>query len=167
MRGDELRITVKALGRHTRRVRRLAPGTRVLATGPFGALTAHRRTRRKVLLLAGGVGITPLRALFETLPGAPGDLTLLYRAGTAEQLVLSGELEAIARSRQAALHYLLGPSDASFDPLAPQALRNLVPELAEHDVYVCGPPGMTAAATAALVRAGVPEDHIHAECFTF
>ncbi|MFE5026006.1 ferric reductase-like transmembrane domain-containing protein [Streptomyces sp. NPDC056656] len=167
VRGDELRITVKALGRHTRRVRRLAPGTRVLATGPFGALTAHRRTRRKVLLLAGGVGITPLRALFETLPGAPGDLTLLYRAGTAEQLVLSGELEAIARSRQAALHYLLGPSDASFDPLAPQALRNLVPELAEHDVYVCGPPGMTAAATAALVRAGVPEGHIHAECFTF
>ncbi|MGX1670702.1 ferredoxin reductase family protein [Streptomyces sp. NPDC055400] len=167
VRGDELRITVKALGRHTRRVRRLAPGTRVLATGPFGALTAHRRTRRKVLLLAGGVGITPLRALFETLPGAPGDLTLLYRAGTAEQLVLSEELEAIARSRQAALHYLLGPSDASFDPLAPQALRNLVPELAEHDVYVCGPPGMTAAATTALVRAGVPEDHIHAECFKF
>ncbi|MFD3479741.1 ferric reductase-like transmembrane domain-containing protein [Streptomyces sp. NPDC058695] len=167
VRGDELRITVKALGRHTRRVRRLAPGTRVLATGPFGALTAHRRTRRKVLLLAGGVGITPLRALFETLPGAPGDLTLLYRAGTAEQLVLSAELEAIARSRQAALHYLLGPSDASFDPLAPQALRNLVPELAEHDVYVCGPPGMSAAATAALVRAGVPEVHIHAECFTF
>ncbi|MFG2518560.1 ferric reductase-like transmembrane domain-containing protein [Streptomyces sp. NPDC048527] len=166
VRGDELRITVKALGRHTRRVRRLTPGTRVLATGPFGALTAHRRTRRKVLLLAGGVGITPLRALFETLPGAPGDLTLLYRASTAEQLVLSGELEAIARSRQAALHYLLGPSDASFDPLAPQALRNLVPELAEHDVYVCGPPGMTAAATAALVRAGVPEGHIHAECFT-
>ncbi|MFB8266772.1 ferric reductase-like transmembrane domain-containing protein [Streptomyces sp. NPDC055955] len=167
VRGDELRITVKALGRHTRRVRRIAPGTRVLATGPFGALTAHRRTRRKVLLLAGGVGITPLRALFETLPGTAGDLTLLYRASTAEQLVLSGELEAIARSRQAALHYLLGPSDASFDPLAPQALRNLVPELAEHDVYVCGPPGMTAAATTALVRAGVPEGHIHAECFTF
>ncbi|MFF1255516.1 ferric reductase-like transmembrane domain-containing protein [Streptomyces sp. NPDC058321] len=167
VRGDELRITVKALGRHTRRVRRIAPGTRVLATGPFGALTAHRRTRRKVLLLAGGVGITPLRALFETLPGAPGDLTLLYRASTAEHLVLSVELEAIARSRQAALHYLLGPSDASFDPLAPQALRNLVPELAEHDVYVCGPPGMTAAATTALVRAGVPEGHIHAECFTF
>ncbi|MFJ2769707.1 ferric reductase-like transmembrane domain-containing protein [Streptomyces sp. NPDC087300] len=167
VRDDTLRITVKAAGDHTRRMRRLKPGTRVLATGPFGALTAHRRTRRKVLLLAGGVGITPMRALFETLPGGPGDLTLLYRAGSSEQLVLRAELEAIAASRQAGLHYLLGPSDAAFDPLAPQALRNLIPDLAEHDVYLCGPPGMSAAATTALVRAGVPEERIHAECFTY
>ncbi|MFK4064498.1 ferric reductase-like transmembrane domain-containing protein [Streptomyces sp. NPDC029674] len=167
VRDDTLRITVKAAGDHTRRIRRLRPGTRVLATGPFGALTAHRRTRRKVLLLAGGVGITPMRALFETLPGGPGDLTLLYRASSAEQLVLRDELEAIAASRQAGLHYLLGPSGAAFDPLAPQSLRNLVPDLADHDVYLCGPPGMSAAATTALVRAGVPEDRIHAECFTF
>ncbi|MBC9716141.1 ferredoxin reductase family protein [Streptomyces sp. TRM66268-LWL] len=167
VRENTLRITVKAAGNHTRRMRRLRPGTRVLATGPFGALTAHRRTRRKVLLLAGGVGITPMRALFETLPGGPGEVTLLYRANNAAQLVLREELEAIAATRQAALHYLLGPSDASFDPLAPQALRNLVPDLAEHDVYLCGPPRMAEAATAALVRAGVPEEHIHAENFTF
>ncbi|MEU6121979.1 ferric reductase-like transmembrane domain-containing protein [Streptomyces sp. NPDC047123] len=167
VRDDTLRITVKAAGDHTRRMRRLRPGTRVLATGPFGALTAHRRTRRKVLLLAGGVGITPMRALFETLPGGPGDVTLLYRAGSADQLVLREELEAIAERRQAGLHYLLGRSDAAFDPLAPQALRNLIPDLAEHDVYLCGPPGMSAAAEAALVRAGVPAERIHAECFTF
>ena len=43
-------------------------------------MTAGRRSRNKVLLIAGGAGITPLRALFETLPGGPGDLTLLYRA---------------------------------------------------------------------------------------
>ncbi|WP_420033558.1 ferric reductase-like transmembrane domain-containing protein [Streptomyces sp. cg28] len=165
--GDHVRITVQAVGRHTRRVRRLRPGVRVVATGPFGALTAHRRTRRKVLLLAGGVGITPLRALFETLPGAPGDLTLLYRASNADRLILREELESIAHTRRAALHYLLGPSDAAFDPLAPQALRDLVPGLADHDVYVCGPPGMTAAATTALARAGVPADRVHAESFTY
>lgn len=192
VRDDTLRITVKAIGDHTRRMRRLKPGTRVFATGPFGALTAHRRTRRKVLLLAGGMGITPMRALFETLPGGPGDITLLYRAGSAEQLVLRDELEEIARSRGAALHYLLGRSDAAFDPspspssssslppspssqlrsnrgdpIAPQALRALIPDLAEHDVYLCGPPGMTGSATAALVRAGVPQERVHAECFTF
>ncbi|MET9584222.1 ferric reductase-like transmembrane domain-containing protein [Streptomyces sp. NPDC006539] len=167
VRDDTLRITVKAIGDHTRRIRRLKPGTRVLATGPFGAMTAHRRTRRKVLLIAGGVGITPMRALFETLPGGPGDITLLYRANNAAQLVLREELEAIARTRQAGLHYLLGPSDASFDPLAPQALRNLLPDLAEYDVYLCGPPGMADAATAALTRAGVPAEHIHSENFSY
>ncbi|MFJ1838429.1 ferric reductase-like transmembrane domain-containing protein [Streptomyces sp. NPDC088175] len=165
VRDDKLRITVKAVGNHTRRIRRLKPGTRVLATGPFGAMTAHRRKRRKVLLLAGGVGITPMRALFETLPGGPGDITLLYRAGSEDQLVLREELEAIAAFRQAGLHYLLGPSDASFNPLAPQTLRGLVPDLARRDVYLCGPHGMTVAATAALVRAGVPQKRIHTESF--
>ncbi|MEU8778241.1 ferredoxin reductase family protein [Streptomyces sp. NPDC048606] len=165
--GEEgLRITVKALGGHSRRIRRLRPGTRVLATGPFGALTAARRTRGKVLLIAGGVGITPLRALFETLPGGPGDLTLLYRAGAEEHLVLRAELEAIAAGRQAGLHYLLGPSDAAWDPLAPRALTALVPDLAEHDVYLCGPPGMAEATRTALLRAGVPAAHVHSECFT-
>ncbi|MFD3542499.1 ferric reductase-like transmembrane domain-containing protein [Streptomyces sp. NPDC058662] len=166
VRGDTLRITVKGLGGHSRRVRRLRPGTRVLATGPFGALTAARRTRPRVLLIAGGVGITPMRALFETLPGGPGDLTLLYRAKGAEHLVLRAELEAIAAGRQAALHYLLGPSDAARDPLAPRALADLVPGLAEHDVYLCGPPGMTESTRTALLRAGVPAASIHSECFT-
>ncbi|MFF6791227.1 ferric reductase-like transmembrane domain-containing protein [Streptomyces filamentosus] len=165
VRDDTLRITVKVRGDHTRRVRRLRPGTRVLASGPYGALTAHRRTRRKVLLLAGGVGITPLRALFETLPGGPGDMTLLYRASDEGGLVLRAELEAIARERRAALHYLLGPSDGSYDPLAPRALRALVPDLAAHDVYLCGPPAMARAATASLRRAGVPAARIHSENF--
>ncbi|MEU8886416.1 ferredoxin reductase family protein [Streptomyces sp. NPDC048442] len=164
---DTLRITVKAAGDHTRRLRRVRPGTRVLATGPFGALTAHRRTRRKVLLLAGGVGITPMRALFETLPCAPGELTLLYRANQEGQLVLRAELEEIARERQAGLHFLLGASDSAYDPMAPQALRALLPDLAEHDVYLCGPPGMADAARASLLRAGVPESCIHAETFRF
>ncbi|XUM00210.1 ferric reductase-like transmembrane domain-containing protein [Streptomyces venezuelae ATCC 10712] len=71
VRDDTLRITVKALGDHTRRIRRLRPGTRVLATGPFGALTAHRRTRRKVLLLAGGVGITRCAPSSRPCPAGP------------------------------------------------------------------------------------------------
>ncbi|MFD8205373.1 ferric reductase-like transmembrane domain-containing protein [Streptomyces sp. NPDC059695] len=165
VRDDTLRITVKALGDHTRRIRRLRPGTRVLAAGPFGAFTAHLRTRRRVLLLAGGVGITPLRALFETLPGGPGDVTLLYRASDEAGLVLRAELETIARERQAALHFLLGPSDGAFDPLAPRALRHLVPDLASRDVYLCGPPAMSRAATASLLRAGVPASRIHSEDF--
>ncbi|WP_328315797.1 ferredoxin reductase family protein [Streptomyces sp. NBC_00388] len=165
VRDDLLRITVKAAGDHSRRVRRIRPGVRVVAAGPFGALTAHRRKRRKVLLLAGGVGIAPLRALFETLPGEPGDVTLLYRASHPELLVLSEELQSIAQQRGAALHYLLGPSDAEADPLSRDRLRALVPDLADHDVFLCGPPGMTRAATLALQQAGVPVERIHSEEF--
>src|SRR3954454_19671466 len=69
---DRLRITVKTLGDHSAKLGRLRPGTRVVTEGPYGALTAARQRRRKALLIAGGVGVTHLRVLFQTLPGAAG-----------------------------------------------------------------------------------------------
>lgn len=167
VRDDTLRITVRVVGDHTRRIRRLRPGVRVVATGPFGAMTAHRRTRRKVLLIAGGVGITPMRALFETLPGGPGDLTLVYRARSADDLVLRDELDRIAGERAGTVHYLVGGSRGVGNPLTPSNLRRLVPDITEHDVYLCGSPGMAKATQRALRRAGVPGERVHAEIFAF
>lgn len=63
-----LRLTVKALGDGSRMLQSLEPGTWVAAEGPYGAVTASRRNRRNVLLVAGGIGITPMRALLETMP---------------------------------------------------------------------------------------------------
>jgi ferredoxin-NADP reductase len=160
-----LRITVKAVGDHSRAVARLTRGTRVWAEGPYGGLTAARSSSGKTLLLAGGVGITPLRALFETLPG---DVSLIYRARHPEDLALRGELDAIAAARGAEVHYLLGRrSDRRSDPLTAPWLRRLVPDLAERDVYLCGPPGMTETAIRSLRRAGVPRRRIHHESFAF
>src|SRR5450759_3936391 len=142
-----LRITVKDLGDHSAALARLAPGTRVFAEGPYGAFTAARRSRPKVLLLGGGVGITPMRALFETLPAGPGDLTLVYRASRPADVVLRRELDAIAARRGAQLHYLLGSrAKLGYDPLDARRLRALVPALAAHDVYLCGPDAMNEAA---------------------
>jgi ferredoxin-NADP reductase len=116
-----------------------------------------------------GVGITPLRALFETLPGGPGEVTLVYRAGSPHELVFRDELEWFARDRGARVHYLLGPRGRGPrpDPLTAATLARLVPGLPSHDVYVCGPPGMTHEARRALRQAGVPRRQIHHESFTF
>jgi DMSO/TMAO reductase YedYZ heme-binding membrane subunit len=54
-----LRLTVKALGEGSRRLQSVRLGTWVLAEGPYGAVTARRRKQRAVLLIAGGIGITP------------------------------------------------------------------------------------------------------------
>ncbi|MGI8677445.1 MAG: ferredoxin reductase family protein [Jatrophihabitans sp.] len=166
-RPDLLRLTAKICGDHSAALRQLRPGTRVLAEGPYGAFTGARRQRRRVLLLAGGVGITPLRTLFETLPGAPGEVTLLYRANTATDFVLRAELDQIAAQRGARVHYLLGPpKHGASDHLSPQRLQRLVPDLARHDVFLCGPEAMMAAAQTGLQQAGVPRRHIHHESFT-
>jgi predicted ferric reductase len=168
-RPDLLRITVKASGDHSRALAAVRPGTRVFAEGPFGAFTVARRHRRQVLLLAGGVGITPVRALFETLPGGPGEVTLVYRATTAGDVVFRDELERIAQQRGARVHYLLGRRGHGrrVDPLDPAALAQIVPGLRRHDVYICAPPGMTHQAVQALRQAGVPRRQIHHESFTF
>src|SRR5256714_3336535 len=60
--GRSLRITVKALGDFSGRLRDVKPGTRVVAEGPFGVFTEAARKRDKVALIAGGIGITPIRS---------------------------------------------------------------------------------------------------------
>jgi predicted ferric reductase len=165
---DRLRITVKALGDHSQALAALRPGTRVIAEGPYGALTAAVRRHRKVALIAGGVGITPLRALFQSLPAAPGELSLIYRVSAARDTVFRRELEQLASERRARLWFVTGGrADLGRDPLSAAALKSRIPGLASHDVYVCGPPGMTAAVTRELLAAGVRRRHIHVESFEF
>ncbi|MFD8200896.1 ferric reductase-like transmembrane domain-containing protein [Streptomyces sp. NPDC059701] len=159
--GRQLRLTVKTAGEGTAALRRLAPGTRVFAEGPYGAFTTLHRTRPDTLLIAGGVGITPIRALLEELPG---HAVLVYRVATHRDAVLHAELRDLAHARGAELHLVTGP--AVPDRLGPRDLAALVPDVADRDVYVCGPPGMTAAVLRTLRELGVPGPQIHAERFS-
>jgi predicted ferric reductase len=165
---SRLRITVKALGGHSRALAQLRPGTRVVAEGPYGALTGAVRQQRRVLLIAGGVGITPLRALFQTLPAGPGELTLVYRASEPGDVVFRRELEQLANRRRARLWLVVGRrTELGGDPLSAAALKSRIPSLDLHDVYVCGPAGMTNAVIRELKAAGVHRRHIHHESFEF
>jgi predicted ferric reductase len=165
---NSLRITVQKLGQHSAALTRLRPGTRVVAEGPYGAMTAARRTRPKVLLIAGGIGITPLRALFESLPGAPADVTLIYRVRREIDVVFRDELAAIARQRGARLLIIAGRrAELGWDPLSPAALVAAVPDVRQHDVYVCGSDSMMAAVSRSLRAARVPRRRIHSESFAF
>jgi predicted ferric reductase len=165
---NSMRITVKARGDHSGSMVRLRPGTRVIAEGPYGAFTPALSSRR-VLLIAGGVGITPIRAMFAALPRRMSDgITLLYRASRPHDVVFSRELEAIAVDRNAGLRYLIGSRERlGYDPLAPEHLQRIVPGLHRYEAYVCGPPGMTQTAVNSLRAAGIPVRRIHHESFDF
>src|SRR5207344_803755 len=98
--------------------------------------TADASRSDRVLLVAGGIGITPIRAMMEELRG---DVVVLYRVVTAAEAVLRGELETIARKSGAVLHVLVGdhsdPEGAHL--LSPSHLRELVPDVGERDVFLC------------------------------
>ena len=174
-RSDLLRITVKDLGDGSNRAAALRPGTRVLIEGPFGVLTAAGRSRRKVLLLAAGVGITTIRALLDDLVPAAAQTTLLYRVRSHDEAVFRSELDAYARHHGVRVVYLHGsrPARESWLPAGYahlselDAVRRLVPDIAEHEAYLCGPPPWMAAARTTLRAAGLGSDHIHLEEFAW
>ncbi len=153
--GRRLRITVKGVGDHSSSLRDIAPGTRVIAEGPFGAFTGARRTRERVALIAGGAGITPVRALLEDLPG---EIAVVYCTTRPEDVMLRDELDELAGRRGAKVQYVTGT-------LSPERLLELIPDIADRDVFVCGSPAMTEATRASLGRTGVPRRHVFVERF--
>jgi len=167
--GRWLRITVKGQSGDTHSLRHLAPGTRVLAEGPYGAFTDAARSRPKVLLIAGGIGITPLRALLEAIPLGV-HVVLLYRSKGPEEVVFRTELEQLVRWRGATVRYLheaRGRPRDPWRPLGPATINWLVPDVTTRDVYLCGPPSLLADAQRSLRSLGVPETQIHCEQFAF
>jgi predicted ferric reductase len=165
-----LRITVKDAGDHSAALAHLRPGTPVLAEGPFGHFTLQKSVGSRLLLIAGGAGIGPIRALAEELVTRGSrhrvDAVLLYRAGDCEDLPLRRELDRLSARTGLSVGYLVGHrADLGHDPLSPAAIAAMVPDVRSRDVYVCGPPGMTHNVLRAMRQLRVPVRQLHSEQF--
>jgi predicted ferric reductase len=171
---DRLRVTIQAAGEGSARAARLTPGTRVAIEGPYGTMTAERRRHARMLVMAAGVGITPMRALLADTPYAPGETTVIYRYSEEQHAIFHAELEELAQQRGIVVHFLPGAraADGSWQATGAEredaaALAALVPGLTDHDVYLCGPVPWIAAVKRSLRRAGVKRPHIHTEDFAW
>jgi predicted ferric reductase len=157
--GHRLRITVSTGGDFGAALRYIRPGAFVLAEGPLGAFTAAAARRRRIALIAGGTGITAIRALLESVKG---DVKLLYRYADRDGHVLfRHELDKLASTRGVQIVYLEGEDRT----LSTAVLTRLVPDIARRDVFVCGSPPMVAATRSSLIEAGCSRRHIFSERF--
>ena len=170
--GRSLRITARDNGR----LAALRPGTRVLFEGPYGRLTTDVRSRRKVAVLASGIGITPGLALLQEIAGPKTDAVVVHRISTEADRLFADELTELSRHRgvrvlTAVGHRVAGrPSwqpAGTAHPSDRAALLRAVPDLADRDVFVCGPPPWTEAVLTAARAAGVAPGQLHVEHFSW
>ncbi len=161
---NRMRITVKDLGDHSRALGNLKPGTRVVFEGPYGAFTADRATSDSIVLIAGGVGITPIRALLEELPN-DREIDLLWRSSSEADLALEHEIDDLARQRNCKVHKLVG--SRAVHPMSPQQLRKLVPHIGTSEIFLCGPDGLVTEIKKSIEALGIPADRLHDEAFAF
>jgi predicted ferric reductase len=157
-----LRLTVKAVGDHSAALARLRPGTAIAIEGPYGAFTRHAQRRPRALLVAAGIGVTALRSLLEDLPPRSAPVVIL-RGSRERDLVLRAEVTELVRSHRGTLHELVGDRERA--SVNERTISYLVPDLADRDVFVCGPEGFVASVVSAARNLGVPSESIHHEAF--
>jgi predicted ferric reductase len=175
--GASLRLTAKGIGTTSAGLRHLPVGTRVFAEGPYVAFTQLQRVRDATLLIAGGVGVTPIRSLLEEISASSNHpttapdrteghpVTVLYRVRDRADAVLLEEIRALAGMRGAVVHLLTGRTGDGPSPFEPANLLDLVPDIRDRDVFVCGPARMTDAVLRSLRALRVPRSQVHSERF--
>jgi NAD(P)H-flavin reductase len=121
------------------------------------------------LLIAGGIGITPIRPLAEEMAADGFDVRVLYRAHSEGDIVFKKELDELsARKGSVRVDYLLTQGSGSRrgrDAFSPASLAELVPDIFDRVVYVCGPQGMMAVVLSSLESLGIPHHQIRTEAF--
>ncbi len=190
--GEYLRLTIKALGDFTSTLKQLQVGTKVYLEGPYGIFTAQKAKKDKVLLLAGGIGITPIRALLPDLVKMGKQATLVYGSKTEADIALRSEIEELASKYKFQVHYVLSNAVESANPnleapnttQTPTAidqnakptfhygfvdidlLSKLVPDFLKREVFLCGPPAMMDGLLTTLKENGLPQTQLHFERFS-
>jgi predicted ferric reductase len=167
-----LRITVRALGRGSAGLATLRPGTRVSFEGPYGIFSDVTRTSTRIAVAASGIGVTPVRAFLERLDAPPGAVTILLRGRNERDGFLWDEVLAWAGPRGHRVFTSLGPRGtgqgawlSAGDTARGADASSVFPDLANSDLYVCGPQRWSDLVEADARRAGLPADHLHRERF--
>ncbi len=95
--GNRIRLTAKGLGDFTNEMPKLLPGTRVIIDGPHGVFTEDLITKDKQLFIAGGIGITPIFSMLESMKERSKNAILLYANKTRAETVFASELDVLSK----------------------------------------------------------------------
>jgi len=133
----------------------------------LGTFTSKQATKDKYLFIAGGVGITPIRALIEELAPQKKDIVLLYSSKT-QDIIFKKELDGLAKQYRFPICYVV-TEDPSYKGekgrIDQEKIKRLAPDFLKRDIYLCGPPPMMDALITQQQELGVTHASIHYERF--
>jgi predicted ferric reductase len=167
-------MTIRNLGDFTSRIGSVPQGQRVYLDGPYGAFTADSAPADMLVLIAGGVGITPMMSIIRTFAdnGDKRPIVLFYGSRTWEEISFREDLEALkARVDLTVVHVLQNPNEGWTGERgfmdAAVFRRHLPPDHAAHEYFICGPNVMMDAIEQALAELDVPMSRYHSERYSF
>ncbi len=167
-------FTIRHSGDFTRELRLLRPGSPVWVDGPHGAFTVDLERTTGLVMIAGGVGITPMMSMLRTLAHRRDRRPhrLLVVARTLDELLFRAELRQLQQRLDLTLVELLrrpAPGWTGACGAVDQALLTAVLpgkfRRNQLDYYLCGPPELVTDVLAVLDGLDVPRPRIHTEQF--
>jgi predicted ferric reductase len=164
----EIRVAVKAKGKTSTKDRQVAAGDHAFLDGPYGVFTWEAlASKRPVVMVAGGIGITAFRRLIRELADAPREPSFLfYGSKHEEEISFREELERMQHVR--VVHVVSDQTEFAGEKgfVSVDLIRTYAGEdLARYEFLLCGPPVMIRLLEPQLMEQGVPPEQIHHELF--
>jgi predicted ferric reductase len=168
-----IEMTIKALGDYTGNISKVKPGDVAHIEGPYGVFSPDRFPDSKgYIMLAGGVGITPMMSMIRTFADRKENrpLILIYANNTFEDIIFFNELEKIRKDLKITIVHTLAepPQDWNGEEgfIDADLLKKYLPEGAnDYTYFICGPGPMMDASHKALMDNGVKTGNIEMEVF--
>jgi ferredoxin-NADP reductase len=151
----------------------LKVGDKIEAGGPVGKFTFSGTEADSIVLISGGVGITPMMSItrYLTERSWPGEIFFIYTCRTPTDFIFADELAAVQR-RNPKLRVAVAMSRAEGTDwngprghLTKELLTQTIPNIASRRIHLCGPPSMMDSTKAILTELGVPPDQVKTEAF--
>ncbi len=163
---DGIRVSAKILGDYTKKLSELAPGDFAHVFGPYGRFgTAFMKAERDLVLVGGGIGITPFLSMlrFESVYPKSRKIVIIYSYKIQKEAVFYDEISALVEYIPS-VQYIPWPSHEK-GRLSAEAVWRSVGSLHGYSILMCGPGGMMNSLKKQFMAHGVGEEQIIFEDF--
>lgn len=172
LRENTLQFTIKALGDFSSNLEsKVKIGDPVILDGPHGSFISKEVKKDKILMIAGGIGITPIKAIIEELVPQQKNIILIYANKNLKGAVFQEELETLLKSNpKFTLFHVLSQEKIDghdYGRLDLEKIIKLAPDLSEREIFICGPEMMTKGIIGSLKSLKIKKSQIHWEKFSW